>query len=166
MRKQLQQLGKDERHTFTAIFDRTGFKKGYTDYEPTLCLEHVKLNGEEVTNHLWFNYGKSFAKLGELEQGDLIQFDARVSFYQKGYYLGPKSTDCKLERPTKVKLLTEKDHRNPMPTDDKLRLVGYSMKQNEDFLKSNGRPWDKWYVSHYEVWAEKQDAESKELVNS
>lgn len=161
MRKKLRQLGNNERHTFTAVFARTGFKKGFKAYEPTICLEHIKLNGDEITDHLWFNYTKSFAELGELEQGDLVQFDARVASYDKGYYLNTKDNDFDLERPTKVKLLTKRDHRNPMPTDDKLRLVGYAMKKNEAFYKANDRYWDRWYVSHYEVWAEKQDTESK-----
>lgn len=86
-RTKLKQIGSDERHTFTGVFERTGFKSYRNKYTPTLMLKDIKIDDESLTDHLWLKYGKNFLKLGKLEQGDIIQFDGRVSEYTKGYLL-------------------------------------------------------------------------------
>lgn len=64
-----------------------------------------------MTDHLWFNYTKGFKGLGELKIGDVIQFNARVKKYYKGYfgYLEdvPRSQqrDYKLSHPTKISVI-------------------------------------------------------------
>lgn len=66
-----------------------------------------------VAEHLWFNYTKSFEK-ADMTPGDIIQFDARIKEYEKGYkgyrddVYKPIEKDYKLNYPTKVKNLTKK----------------------------------------------------------
>ena len=70
-------------------------------------------NGKKVTDHIWFSMTKGFEKLGELTEGDPIQFDARVKEYIKGYngyreetrWEKPVEKDYKLNNPTKIKVL-------------------------------------------------------------
>ena len=94
MREELLNLGSDKRYTFIGMFERTGFKREYVNnsksmwvddydgvYKPTLLLKNLKLkeSGKLVTDHLWLNYTKQFVKLGELIQGDILQFNGRVA---------------------------------------------------------------------------------------
>lgn len=162
-REKLEKLGNEKRFTFEGVFKRMGFKHTYTKekpiYLPTLVLAHVKCDGEEMTDHLWINYTKGFGKLGELKEGDVIQFDGRISSYTKGYYADPKKVDYDVERPTKVKLLNRDVVPNslPDPLDEKNALIGYVMKVNKDFYKANNRPYDTWYVQEYEEWEKEHE---------
>ena len=68
------------------------------------------MNNRVVTDHLWFNDTKGFRGLGELIEGDIIQFDARVRPYVKGYvsprrYIDERELDYRLSHPTKMKKL-------------------------------------------------------------
>lgn len=158
MRKLLKNLGSGERHTFVGTFGGVGFKRSYGGqmnpvYLPTLVLEDVTYDSEIVTNHLWFNYGKQFIKLGELSKGDKIMFDGRVSSYRKG--IGPnKKKDFKIERPTKVSLVGNSGQHKAMPDLDNNKnvLIGYIMLTNKDFYLKNGRPYESWYVDKYNDW--------------
>ena len=109
MRKALEEI-EDIRGTFVGTFVRKGSKNGYKGPEPTLLLKDVKdLSGKYITDHLWFNYTKGFQKLGELKEGDVVQFDARSKAYEKGYkgyridVYCPIELDYKLSHPTKIK---------------------------------------------------------------
>lgn len=167
MRERLKDIGNSERHTFIGRFERTGFKRDYGKtapwyvddydgiYKPTLLLTHVQLQatGEEVTNHLWFNYTKTFRNLGQLLIGDVIQFDARITTYIKG--LGEdKELDYKLERPTKIKMIKKADgNREEIPSiEEKNALIGYIIVQNKKFYDENGRDYSKYYIEQYEHW--------------
>ena len=90
----------------------------------TIMFKNVKINNNLVTDHLWFNYTKGFAELGKLIVGDVISFNARVASYEK---LGHK-IDYKLERPTKVKLVSHKNGKDTLPipntTKGKNELLG------------------------------------------
>ena len=44
MRKELRNIGKEERHKFTAIFERTGWKSGYKGDLPTVLLLDVRMD--------------------------------------------------------------------------------------------------------------------------
>ncbi len=58
-----------------------------------------------ITDHLWFNLTKAFAALS-LEMGDIVQFEARVKPYLKGYVSRDhhlQEIDYRLDRPTRVK---------------------------------------------------------------
>ena len=107
MRKSLAVLN-ESRATFTGIFERVGTKSSYGHPKKTLLLKDVRgIAGNPVTDHLWFNYTKGFAELG-LKAGDVVQFNARVKKYVKGYrgrrddVDKPIETDYKLSHPTKL----------------------------------------------------------------
>jgi hypothetical protein len=105
----------NQRTRFSGIFQRKGKKKNYLGYsEETILLNEIKdEKGNVVTDHIWFNLTKAFDSLGQLQQGDVIEFEARVSGYTKGYmykgiHLGRKEKDFKLSRPTQIKIVSKK----------------------------------------------------------
>ena len=113
LRKALKNLGNEQRYTFVGTFVREGIKPAYKGLPlPTILLQDIKLisTDEIITDHLWFNKTKQFSKLS-LHTGDIVQFDARVSVYEKGYkgyredVFCPVSKDYKLSYPTKIKKL-------------------------------------------------------------
>ena len=108
MRQQLEKI-EDIRMTFIGIFERYGTKTNWNGYpENTILLRDVKNSiGKIVTDHIWFSLTKGFQKLGKLENGDIIQFQARVKPYIKGYinhnnYIDEREIDYKLNNPTKI----------------------------------------------------------------
>lgn len=113
MRKELENLGCAQRHTFVGTFERFGYKNGYKEVLPTVLLTNVHLVGKDkiLTDHLWFNKTKGFAQQN-LQPGDEVQFDGRVEQYEKGYKGYRKdvfsfiSDDYKISRPTNVKNLS------------------------------------------------------------
>jgi len=87
MRTLLKQLGRGERHTFQATFERFGERRGYLGFpQRTLLFRNIihKQTGEVVSDHLWFKDGKQFSKL-QLINGCSVEFDARVGMYEKDY---------------------------------------------------------------------------------
>jgi hypothetical protein len=111
MRKGLKKI-EDARLTFKGIFKRYGLKNNWNGFpEKTILLVDVKdSHGVIVTDHIWFSLTKGFQSLGELKEGDLIQFDARVKRYLKGYvnhreYIDVRELDYKLNNPTKIKMI-------------------------------------------------------------
>lgn len=109
MRKELKKIN-EERRTFTGMFERFGIKNGFKGPEKTILLISIKDSENKiVAEHLWFNYTKGFQKLGELKEGDVIKFNARVKKYEKGYkgyrddvLYSPIKTDYKLSHPSKI----------------------------------------------------------------
>ena len=114
MRAKLKKI-ENTRKKFTAVFKRYGSKTNWHGFsEKTILLVDVKSNGKgkTVTEHIWFRMTKGFEKLGELKEGDILQFDARVKEYTKGYkgcildnWERPVEIDYKLNNPTKIKKL-------------------------------------------------------------
>ena len=110
MRKKLS-LSEGSRKRYKAIFSRLGKKANYHGYnEDTILLKSVidVETGEVVADHLWFNFTKAFERLN-LSEGAVIEFDARVKVYNKGYVnlrhgINNKKRDFKLSHPTKIKL--------------------------------------------------------------
>jgi hypothetical protein len=109
VRKELKKID-NQRARFTGTFQRLGKKMNYLNHpEETVLLSDIKdENGKIVADHLWFNLTKSFEALGHLQKGDMIEFDARVAHYTKGYVykgkaLGKRQADFKLSHPTKVR---------------------------------------------------------------
>lgn len=105
------------RGAFTGIFVRTGTKRGWRgNIDLTLLLKDINdENGEPICKHLWFNHTKGFRDMekeqGDMEEGDVISFSARVKKYKKGYF-GRRwdvyktiETDYKLSHPTKIRKL-------------------------------------------------------------
>ena len=108
MRKKLKKI-EGVREKFIGVFSRFGTKANYHGFpEPTILLIDIRnKDGEIVTDHIWFAYGKRFEALGELKEGDIIEFHARVKEYEKGYInmrheIFNAETDYKLNNPTKV----------------------------------------------------------------
>lgn len=95
-----------ERRSFTGTVGRYGGKGGgkYT----ILILNVSFLDGTPATDHLWFNLTKGFKSL-RLQPGEIVEFDARVKPYTKGYQgrrkhiERPVSQDYKLSHPSKVR---------------------------------------------------------------
>lgn len=121
MRSKLQNIGEKERHTFTGEFERFGQKPAYKGSIPdvTVLLLNVKdKDGNIVTDHLWFNYTNGF-RACDLKAGDIVQFDARVKAYEKGYkgyrdieaeIMHPVSWDYKLSYPTNITVIERVDN--------------------------------------------------------
>jgi hypothetical protein len=114
MRQQLKILD-EQRRLFRGIFKKYGLKSGYkgASSETILLVSIRDDNGKMICDHLWFNMTAGFEKLGNLREGDIIQFEARVKQYRKGYVnrqagIDQSSFDYKLSHPTKIKRWTEK----------------------------------------------------------
>jgi hypothetical protein len=58
-----------------------------------------------LTDHLWFSFTEQFKQLN-LRSGDIIEFNARATLYEKGYRdddeENPKRLDYRLSYPSKV----------------------------------------------------------------
>jgi hypothetical protein len=97
------------RTTFRGTIAQFGMKPGYTGRDlPTLMLKDVMDSaGNIITDHLWFMVGKRLAAL-DLQIGDVISFQARVTAYEKGYkgyrddVYKPIEIDYRLSNPTKI----------------------------------------------------------------
>ena len=101
-----------QRKRFRGVFERYGVKKAYKGFPGiTLLLKDVTtINGESLTDHLWFNHTKGFEALGTLYPGDVIAFNARVKAYVKGYvgrWGDNRSIDYKMSHPSKVSLTSQ-----------------------------------------------------------
>ena len=111
VREELQRIN-GERTRFTARFVRYGRKGSFRGgTKPTVLLADITdINGNVVTDHLWFNLTKGFDAL-KLNGNDQVEFEARVKLYIKGYRGRrdvpdkPVKDDYKLSHPTKVKKL-------------------------------------------------------------
>ena len=115
MRKELKAIGKQERHTFNGVFVREGLRSAYRGFPlSTVLLKDIKLKDSDkiITDHLWFNKTKGFKALN-LKEGNIVQFDARVDSYVKGYkgyredVCSHTEKDYKLSYPTKIKLIKD-----------------------------------------------------------
>lgn len=108
MRQNLQKIA-EQRLRFAGVFVRYGKKAGFKGRsQETILLRDVRQISDQqiVTDHLWFNLTKEFADL-RLQEGDAVEFDARVKGYVKGYVNSPgkidnRKQDYKLSHPTKV----------------------------------------------------------------
>jgi hypothetical protein len=107
MRQELAKINNERTH-FSAIFERYGTKSGWKGYpERTILLKNVSNGVRIVTDHIWFSMTKGFDALGELKQGDKVEFHARVKEYEKGYInnreeIDETEIDYKLSHPTKI----------------------------------------------------------------
>lgn len=109
-------LGADlgERKRFRAVVDHFGKKINYKGYaEKTILLKKVidVASNELVADHLWFTYSLTFEK-AKVVADNLIEFDARVKDYKKGYVnrsigINNRKTDFKLSNPTKITIISK-----------------------------------------------------------
>ncbi len=110
MRKKLaEEVG--ARKKFRGVFARYGKKVSYKGYsEETVLVEQIAdaETNQVMCDHIWFSLTKSFEKLN-LTSGDVLQFDARIKEYKKGYKnssykINNTSKDFKLSHPTNISL--------------------------------------------------------------
>lgn len=119
-RREKMELYLNKRDTFRGTFKKMGYKNIFKGTPlPTLLLMNITdSNNDIIADHMWFNYTKLFGDLGELNSGDIIQFNARGVEYMKGY-LGdndelklkhPIEKDYRLVYPTKIKLISRSSY--------------------------------------------------------
>jgi hypothetical protein len=97
------------RKKFIATFARFGKKVNYNGYTDTTLLFTSITDAETnqvVSDHHWFAYTKGFEKVN-LKEGVVVEFDARVKEYKKGYVnkqlkINNRKTDFKLSHPTNI----------------------------------------------------------------
>ncbi len=71
----------------------------------TLLLKDIRdKNGNVLSDHLWFHMTRGFEKLGKLEKGQVLKFDARVQQYRKNRGM---ETDYRLAYPMNLPLVEE-----------------------------------------------------------
>lgn len=110
MRVELKKI-ENRRDKFHGVFEKYGSKSNWKGYqETTVLMKDIKdTNGKIVSDHLWFNLTKGFEKLGQINSGDVIYFEARVKPYTKGYVnyrkgIDDRVTDYRLSHPTKFSI--------------------------------------------------------------
>ncbi|MBN9385342.1 MAG: hypothetical protein J0H74_31585 [Chitinophagaceae bacterium] len=108
MRQELKKID-EQRELFRGGFKKYGLKSGYKGHsmETVLLVDIRDGNGNLICDHLWFNMTKGFEQLGALREGDMIQFEARVKKYRKGYVnqragIDQSKFDYKLSHPTRI----------------------------------------------------------------
>jgi hypothetical protein len=97
------------RKKFRGVFTRFGKKVNYNGYTDTTLLLSNLIDletNERVTDHHWFAYTKGFEKAA-LQEGAVIEFEARVKVYKKGYVnkalaINNRQSDYKLSHPTNI----------------------------------------------------------------
>ena len=101
-----------ERKKFRAVFSRFGKKTNYQGYsESTVLLTRV-IDVEKkiiVTDHAWFSLTKGFENIN-LQPGLIIEFEARVKSYDKGYVnkrygINQKKQDFRFSHPGKIVII-------------------------------------------------------------
>lgn len=109
MRKDLA-VENGKRKKFKAAFVRLGKKVNYKGYrEETILLKNI-VDIETncvMADHIWFSYTKGFESVS-LAEGTILEFEARVKEYSKGYVrkdlnIDKRTTDYKLSHPTKIR---------------------------------------------------------------
>ncbi len=101
------------RKKFRAVFTRFGKKVNYNGYsDTTLLLTNIieTETNKQVSDHHWFAYTKGFEK-ASLKEGMIIEFEARVKVYTKGYVnkalnINNRQSDYKLSHPTNIQVLS------------------------------------------------------------
>ena len=90
-----------KRLKFTGTFSRFGTKTFGLHESATILLLNIHNQNKTITtDHLWFNKTNRFAELN-LKEGDIVEFEARITPYIKGYF--HDELDFKLNYPTKIK---------------------------------------------------------------
>ncbi|ODH02584.1 hypothetical protein A4S05_23525 [Nostoc sp. KVJ20] len=102
------------RTRFRAKVERFGCRENHftNRLEDTILLKDVtKADDTQIlTDHVWFSVGKQIQSLN-LKPGDIIEFDARVDEYVKGYFnynkcIDNRELDYNLSYPTKFLKIT------------------------------------------------------------
>lgn len=108
MRKELAKK-EGERKKFKATVSRLGKKTNYLGHrEDTILLVNITdaETNRIITGHLWFSFTKGF-ETACVKPGDIIEFEARVRKYSKGYVnrrygINQTQMDYRLSHPTHI----------------------------------------------------------------
>ena len=110
MRTKLKELN-EQRIKIIAEFEKFGLKTNFKGYpeQTALFVNLTDKNNNKLCDHIWFTVGKRIANLN-LNPGDIISFDARISKYVKGYVniregIDERTIDYKLNNPTKFQIV-------------------------------------------------------------
>lgn len=101
----------NQRIRVRATVERYGIRSTYKgSNKMTILLKDItNTNTQEyLSDHIWFTVGKRFEKL-KLISGDIIEFDARIDTYSKGY-AEDSHIDYKLAYPTNIEIIERKFH--------------------------------------------------------
>ena len=114
MRNELGKL-KGKRTRFVGVFQRYGIRPAAMPPVKTFCLADIQnADGIILADHIWMTWRNRFASLGELQEGQILEFDATVTEYEKRRYMGRPErklnsgnggTDFRLSYPTNIRLL-------------------------------------------------------------
>ena len=119
-RKDLKNIGDENRNRFQATVSRFGTKNGWRGRMlPTVLLINITYDNKIVADHIWINKTKTFDD-ANIEVGDIIEFEARVKEYIKGYFgydfikqlEHPAQKDFTLERLTRFRIITKHSKTN------------------------------------------------------
>lgn len=108
------ELGKlaGERKRFRAVVEDFGTGRGAKRTETVLLIEVRRTDDPDVVvaDHVWFKKGSQFQNIAV---GDVIEFDAEVEQYEKGYSnfrLGIDETtvDYRLSKPSDVQVVARR----------------------------------------------------------
>lgn len=163
-REKLKDLGRNVRYHFRGDFARNGLKsKNYLDayynkrYDPTMLLTNVEVEiegeWEMVAEHLWVNLTKQFLEFGWFNEGDVVEFDARVNDYQT-----KNGKNYKIERPSQVNVSRNGklvDKNNTLIVLKPLDIEKAIMKQNEEFYSSREMLHKLFDIENYATLARK-----------
>lgn len=118
MRTELKKIS-EVRTRFRGTFAREGKKSFGVHESRTILLTDVTevQTGKVITDHLWLNWTQGFEAIAPLELGDVVEFDARVKRYTKGYFgwdewkrlENPPREDYKLSHPTRIIKIERED---------------------------------------------------------
>ena len=77
------------RTRFCGRFSRYGIRPIQLPPVRTFCLADIRdVDSIIAADHCWFTLRQRFAAIGELQEGQLIEFDATVTEYEKRFYRG------------------------------------------------------------------------------
>lgn len=172
MRSELAKIN-NHRDKFYGHFERFGQKSNYKTGKPeitVLLLDIRDKTGKQVTDHLWFNFTKGFQEIHRkepLQTGELIQFEARIKPYTKGYE--KDQLDYKLSHPSKIhknKTLKfrEENERfkkglNGLSED----MEGFILEQDDHFSHNITEFWTSFWKTCAEMWSNGLDLSDKQL---
>jgi hypothetical protein len=118
-RRKLKTLGSDTRRRFRAKFVKLADEPGYRGLAVAIIFKNVKLwpDGDRVAGRVSFTWATRFQRLGKLQPGQWIEFEARVAKVETGYdgpdYLRriecPIKIEWKLRHPSKVRKVSQEE---------------------------------------------------------
>jgi hypothetical protein len=114
MREELKKLN-GQRTVFRGTFQRYGIRPVVLPPVKTFCLADIQnVEGIVLADHLWLNWRQTFSTLGELQEGQVVEFVATVTEYEKRRYRGNRKqvphsgnggTDYRLSYPANVRVI-------------------------------------------------------------